>query len=713
MNILSRLHGKRGSFLGKLLSTGFSVWLLGVAFTPVLAATAPAPVVDQAPLIIQTPLPPNITLMLDDSGSMNWSVMPDYGSLSDNSELVYYNPTATYTLPPKAYGTTLYPATSFGAALVNGFATSSNAVDLSTYRGAYDSFDTSYVGTPVEYSVSVADAGATTYSPGSACPTNTQSSTKYKGYCYFTSKSAVPAVPFNFFDGSNSYFYVSRCNSINDIYTDSTSGGTCAPGHSFFTYATTNSDGSYTRYYVAKTAGDCARAGLASTVCDETTKTQQNVANWFSYYHTRILMARSGVMSAFSTISATFRVGFGSINGTNNSGLPSSPSPATQNSKTIAPVQPFGDGSSGTQRANLWNWLTGIAPSGSTPLRLALDAVGKYYQTAQPWQTSASDTTRLACRQSYTILTTDGFWNGSDPTGVGNMDNTTIGPITGPTNQPYTYNPVAPYSDNNSNTLADVAMKYWATDLQTDVNNQVPTNKADPAFWQHMVTFTLGLGVAPVGILPVGTTVDNIFAWANAGSGTPADFSWPVPAADSINNIADLAHAGVNGHGGFASAKSPQEFSQALLAALKRASERVGSGASLAANSTQLKSGAFAYQANYYTGTWKGDLKAIAVDPNSGNLALVPTWTAASMLPAAGARNIYTYKPGASPAAVAFKTSTDLSSSEQAALGADAATQQNMVNYLRGDSTLEQQNAGGIYRTRQTPLGDIVDSQPV
>jgi type IV pilus assembly protein PilY1 len=78
MNIISRLHSKSGSFLGRLLTTGFSVWLLGIAFSPALAATTPSPAVDQAPLIIQKPLPPNITLMLDDSGSMAWDYMPDW-----------------------------------------------------------------------------------------------------------------------------------------------------------------------------------------------------------------------------------------------------------------------------------------------------------------------------------------------------------------------------------------------------------------------------------------------------------------------------------------------------------------------------------------------------------------------------------------------------------------------------------------------------------
>lgn len=719
MNITFRLHGKSAGFIGRLLATSTCMWLLGVAFTPSLAATSP--VVDQTPLIIQKPLPPNIVLMLDDSGSMTWDVMPDYALLSDNSAEalvnsdvngVYYNPTVTYVLPPQADGT-LYPGVAFDAAPTNGFDKTSPTVDLSTYRGAYDSYNANYMGTPVQYSIAVADKGASSYPRTNKCPKDTSlSGGAQPGYCAFDDRYNIPAVPFNFFS-TNGYFYVSRCNSISDVY--SFSKDNCTPGHSFFTYTTTDTSGSYVRHYVAKTVGDCATAGLASDVCDDSDAARQNVAKWFSYYHTRILMARSGVMSAFVTIDPTFRVGFSSINGTNSSGMPSGT--VTSGGKTIATVQPFGNGSSGTQRANLWSWLTGVKPSGGTPLRLSLDAVGKYYKTTQPWQTGGSGNsanTELACRQAYTILTTDGFWNGGTPN-VGEVDGTTQTTITGPKNQPFTYKPSAPYADSsNSNTLADVAMRYWATDLRPTASNEVPTNNEDPAFWQHMVTFTLGLGVKPVGILPAGTAVDDIFNWANTGTATPKDFAWPAPGADSINNIADMAHAAVNGHGAFASAKSPQEFSQALIAALKRASDRVGTGASLAANSTQLKTGSFAYQANYYTGNWKGDLKAMTVDPNTGILSVTPAWTAASKLPASGDRNIYTYNPKVAPvAAVPFKTTAGLSSDELTALGKDATTQQNMIDYLRGDSTLEKKNIGGTYRTRQTPLGDIVNSQPV
>ncbi|EIM02863.1 pilus assembly protein [Rhodanobacter denitrificans] len=719
MNNTSRLHSKPGSFLGRLLTTSFSLWLLGVAFSPALAAT-PSPAVDQSPLIIQKPLPPNIVLMLDDSGSMAWDYMPDWGYLNNtanndalinsNNNGVYYNPTVVYTPPFKADGTRYPDATGLTSAWINGFSTASSnpTADLTAYGG-----ESGYNGGNSSDNIA--------YSP------NTFQTAVYD---YVSSNDC------KYYYGNQSGSFDYRYKTYNRYY----SSGLCTIYYNrvfsgYFQYSTGPASGLYVVHYVAAT--DCGTQANCVTASDTSgaaapnkdaagnmLKAQngtaltagQNIANWFAYYHTRILMAKSGVMDAFSSVDAAYRIGFGSINGNNNGNLPALNAAYGSNNNQIAQVVPFGNGASGTQKASFWKWIAGGKANNSTPLRRSLDAVGRYYQTAQPWQTSASENTELACRQSYTILTTDGFWNGGTPSSIGNVDNTTKGPITGPNNQPFTYNPALPYSDDQSDTLADVAMKYWVNDLRTGSVNEVPTSKEDPAFWQHMVTFTLGLGFDPVYSAGGATIpVDQVFAWANGDSSQAiSGFSWPTPSKDNITNIADLAHAAVNGHGGFASAKTPGEFSDALKKALQRASDRVGTGASLAANSTQLKTGAFAYQANYYTGNWKGDLKAIAVNPNNGTLALTPTWTAAGKLPAASDRKIYTYNPSvASVAAVAFTDPATLASAEQTALGADATAQQNMINYLRGDASLEKPKTGGIYRTRETALGDIVNSQPV
>src|SRR3546814_19333831 len=59
-------------------------------------------------------------------------------------------------------------------------------------------------------------------------------------------------------------------------------------------------------------------------------------------------------------------------------------------------------------------------------------------------------TEELACRQSFTILTTDGFWNGNTPSSIGDADGSTGPTITSPSSQPYTYSPVLPYADGGA-----------------------------------------------------------------------------------------------------------------------------------------------------------------------------------------------------------------------------------------------------------------------
>src|SRR5699024_984740 len=122
-----------------------------------------------------------------------------------------------------------------------------------------------------------------------------------------------------------------------------------------------------------------------------------------------------------------------------------------------------------------------------------------------------------SCRLSYAILTTDGFWNGPSPAlpEPSNVDGTQgAETITNPDgSRSFSYQPAPPFSDTYSNTLADVAMHYWGTDL-SNMDNLVPASDADPAFWQHMTTFTMGMGFEPVdsdgNLIPV----DALFTWA-------------------------------------------------------------------------------------------------------------------------------------------------------------------------------------------------------
>ncbi|MDA3877025.1 MAG: hypothetical protein PF483_08040, partial [Halothiobacillus sp.] len=452
-----------------------------LALAPVFSAHA-AVSIDQSPLFIQIPFAPNIVLMLDDSGSMGWDFMPDINYINNNNNndalidasnnYVYYDPKRTYTPPIKADGTSYPNATGLTSAWLNGFNTAQGSVDLTNYNGNQDT-------------------GWVNYSAPGPTKTTTYNNVSYNQCVdYYNSTPNVT--------GGN-------YNSKKDICTIySTDGGA-------FQYSVGPAAGPYVVHYVANTnCGSLTNCLLASdtsgTSAPAGIAAGQNIANWFAYSHTRILMAKTGLMGAFYALDPKFRLGFGSINGRNTGGLPSPTfafATSTNSSNALAEVAPFGNGAAGTQKADFWSWLVGEQPGNSTPLRGALDAVGKYYQSAQPWQTSNTDTNAYACRQSYAILTTDGFWNGGTPSNIGNQDGTAGNTNLG--SKAYTVAP--PYEDSRSDTLADVAMKYWKTDLRTGLANEVPTSLNDPANWQHMVTFTVGLGFDPTGITPATITV--------------------------------------------------------------------------------------------------------------------------------------------------------------------------------------------------------------
>lgn len=710
---------------------------------PAPASTVPAPAptvgaglpasgtttgVAEQPLNIPPPIPPDITLMLDDSGSMAWSVMPDYDYLSDNSlngernytvNGVYYNPNTEYVLPPKADSTDSSP-------------------DLYS-NNAVANFPNAYVD-PV------------------GGDTSTQNVTKATGD-----------------DGNNGFrFYDSKkygCNRYGD---------NCSRAYAF---AFTGANGQI--YHIALDAATCTNGGFSNcVVATDTSGTAapagvsagQNVMNWYSYYSTRIKMTKTGLMRAFLGLNGNFRVGFGSINGNNVGGLPSLQfafSSEYNSNNAIAEVQPFGNGSSGTQKANFWSWIAGENAFNGTPLRQALAAVGQYYQTSQPWTWMSSDpgyvaninASAIACRQAYTILTTDGFWNGSYSSSTTLHASDTNGPaFTPPAGSKYTgYTPTDPFQggdavgvDKYGNptstptpSLADVATYYWDHDLQSGIADNVVPNTQDPAYWQHMVTFTVGLGFVPANITGTGPAPSNdnpptaldIANWANDGGGSGSKyaitgFAWPTPSGGggnggSINNISDLEHAGINGRGGFFSATNPETFVNGIETALQRATERVGTGASLGANSTKLDTGTYVYQAEYFTGSWKGDLLAITLDPATGEPTTTKWAAGAELLSDWGqvsptkatvvtypTRNIWTwsYSGGGAGQAAAFQNNAGappaLSTTQLNALGSSSAAQADMINYLRGDNTNEQAN-GGTFRNRTTALGDIVDSAPV
>ncbi|MBV1930327.1 MAG: hypothetical protein KUG71_01320 [Porticoccaceae bacterium] len=436
---------------------------------------------------------------------------------------------------------------------------------------------------------------------------------------------------------------------------------------------------------------DCGSGSPTCTYAQEI----QNFANWYTYYRSRILTARAGVGRAFATQGTNIRVGFAAIN---------------QGSKTIDSVSSASAMIrglrlfSGADRTQFFDDLyEHDIPAKGTPLRSALNSVGKYFERtdnqgpwgATPGTNDSSD--HLTCRQSFNILMTDGYYNGSAPS-VGNVDNTAHAAITGPPptvgnpNQTFSYNPGPPYKDSYSNTLADYAMKYWVNDLRPTLSNEVPKSSADPAFWQHLVNFTVGLGVQ--GSLDPDPSKND---WADLQTGAT---SWPNPGNGNPEHIDDLWHAAVNSRGEFFSATDPEAFADRLSTILARIAERVGSAASVALNTGSIASDSKIFQAKFDSSTWTGQILAFPI--NSDGTLGNNTWPA-NLIPSSAASRVIITHDGINPQAFQW---TDISTAQQALLGSE-----DVLKYLRGVQTQEK-SQGGSFRNRSSLLGDLVNSAP-
>jgi len=507
----------------------------------------------------------------------------------------------------------------------------------------------------------------------------------------------------------------------NSVYTD-------APVNGFDTNSTKDNLSQYIRfdqigaieegfYMGLKDTDDC-RASPKNNDCYDTvllnnasSEVKQNYANWFSFYSTRDKAAKSGITEAFFSLPENIRLGYGAIN-VNDSTIDN-----LDNTDTIVSgVRPY----TSTRRQQFLSWLQNKNVSGGTPLRTALKDIGEYYSrtdNAGPWGATpgTNDTTdQVECRQSFAILMTDGIWNGSSPS-VGNVDNTSDPSYTNPDpdGDDFSYQAVSPFADSHSNTLADVAMKYWKNDLRSNLGNKVPSNNVDPAFWQHMATFTVGFGV-------VGD-ISETAATAAVQSGD--SISWPEPASNrSPENIDDLLHAAINGHGGYASADSPVAFTNALTDFLGDAIGRAQTSASAAAvSSAVLRTESLGFFAGFRSEDWSGTLMAFNFDQGT------QVWDAetvlANTLPAN--RTLITHN-GSTGVELAFDNNAslaNLSNAQRLALNADPtlAAQDDLghqrLAWLHGDT-----NANSAFRSRQAInvvgttvnrlLGDIVNANP-
>jgi len=410
---------------------------------------------------------------------------------------------------------------------------------------------------------------------------------------------------------------------------------------------------------------------------------RQNFANWYSFYRRRWLTAVGAVAKVISQMQGV-KIGYYSING--NLVQP------------VLSVKLGGVDDTAVLLSTLYNY---VLRAQGTPLRRGLRAVGRYFDQddgmtggigASPYVSAAQGG---ECQQAFAIVMTDGYWNGGSP-GVGNAD--------GDNNTDYDG---GIYGDNWNNTLADVAMYYYERDLSSSLDNIVPPSAEDSATHQHLVTYGISFGIK-------GTLDRDDYDLVTGPYPT-----WPGPVNGDPEKIDDLWHAAVNGRGTYFNANNPEELATALLAIMQNVIGRIASSSSVSVNGDELYetlgSDIQMFQASYSSDGWIGDIKSYDVDLVTGEVvSSTYNWSAAEQLETQNwdsGRIIATYD-GVSGIPFRFNNlSNELKDLLDSTWTSDDTNARNILNFLRGDRSNEQDN-GGSFRNRAQVLGDIVHSAP-
>lgn len=469
----------------------------------------------------------------------------------------------------------------------------------------------------------------------------------------------------------------------------------------------------------------------------------QNIANWFQYYHRR-LMTFKALISELPYISPSYRYALMS-QGWDSSRLivandndPTDPLATLGISKLDELLFEFPTGNLQEHNQNILNALFKLFYYDVTPLRETLDRAGKYYMfkdaTGNPFiPRTTVDPITDKCQRNYSLVITDGYYN------------TLVAPA----------EIVAPIKDNDNDgsavTLADVASYYYNIDLRdsSEFDNLLPpTSCDDPSHYpkqQHMVTFGISLGadgklrdnngdgwpdniVNPQIQCPPDAGHTNV--WNQTANPSWADRPMDCP-GDCPEKIDDLWHAAYNSHGAYTFARNPED----LRDALRRMLDQINIARSVAAaasSSSYYNAGDRIFQTSFENQYWTGDLKGFTVDA-AGNLITdsQSPWSAAVKLNDKDytTRTILSYKP-VQHQPIAFKWDQLDATTQQKALDIDpddlAQTQSDKkgearVQFLRGkgagtvtginrDDTFIKVNN---FRIRTGLLGDIIQSDPV
>ena len=760
-----------------------------------LSATAQA-VVSQAPLSLTEGVAPNLIVTIDESTSMDSAFVPDGLGYTGERRFrantfnaMAYNPAITYKIPPsfQKNGDEKFLSTSFNTAYNNGFKPKSgeaknlvsdynvaqtvkirdtettvthpsirnpeydfrcgiktskltknnqthtctgdpqngysawNADELDNWQTRSGEITITRTGSSSCTAIMKADGVVINNVP---CSRRSISGTYY--YIADLTKASVPA----YYYVADKNFGASADNNNDSLSADSSGGNADCK------------DSCYRLVFVTATSGQL-RADDVASGRDE----RQNFANWYSFYRSRSLATISAASLAFYDLSNSTRMTWQNLSDCKQ---------LNKANSTRCGDNRFREYSK-EQRGEFYHWMQNMRMNNATPLPTAMRRAGEFLRTddtawhAYPNNSNKQNTAKntYSCRPSYHVMMTDGLWQTDidSSSTITRRDGDSFTLPEGSRNYP-AGNHTKIYVDNApAYTVADVAMNYWANDLRTGLTNKVPayipyknTNsdiefwdpRNNPATWQHMTNFIMGLGLTNALNNPDIPWEGGTYEGEGYKKLKDGTVSWPPASRGSSNNVYDLWHAAINSRGEFFSVDSPDAMVQAFSNILTRIASRKSTAAAPATSNSleaditnpedpQDRLVSYSYQSSFdNTEDWVGDLKMVKswrqwVSDGEGGGGFEShsedVWSASSLL-----KGERTVKMAGSNGLQEF-TTTNANSKLKSWLNINPETGvvdnrwDDRLNYIRGVRSNEGEGSTD-FRKRSSLLGDFLASQP-
>ena len=395
------------------------------------------------------------------------------------------------------------------------------------------------------------------------------------------------------------------------------------------------------RYYTCSRDENGIFVQDSETIVDADYVNLQNFANWFSYHRSRHLRAKA-LLGNFIVNQDNSRIGFTQLN-------------TGASSVEIEEMnQSFTD--EGAKR-DLLDALYSSSPSDLVNSRFDIryEEVAKYLAGQSNNIFSSFDDPAVpapagACQPNHIVLASDGFQNGSNggfigngilddgfriDLGFNNSNNEDLdidsqpGEFTGEPFADTATSGLFPINTNQVRTFSDVAIRFYRDDLipssandvqptETDINRYPfdnpsslePEDRLDQHIKTHIVTYDV----------PLDSEQELLLQFPeNTADGLNPPFAWLSPLESDIGLLQNLVHAAFSGRGEYIQATDPLTGANSGVETLANlVAQGVGSTTPIAINTQGTSNNLVIYRTFFDSSSNSGDLTAQTITISSG-----------------------------------------------------------------------------------------------